>query len=247
MSIPAILSDRNINGSELWLWAFLTTFPTFDALSFFLLEVGSIFSLSLLLGNLFKDGSFETRESLTSRSPQPPIYQGCLFLFFLLALRASVIFPLPIANQVSLFPYSSILLLFPSQVCTILPTCDFFLLSKWDWGVLTCALQVLDLFEFCGLYRVLRTFWLLISTCKWVHSMYILFSLNCLTQKFSNSAHLPANSGYAHVNRWVVSHCINEPPILFPFFYSGTSWLFPASGYHNQGCCELRGIHAPMQ
>jgi hypothetical protein len=36
-------------------------------------------------------------------SPQPPTSQSCLFPFFLLALRAPVIFPHPIPDQVPLF------------------------------------------------------------------------------------------------------------------------------------------------
>ena len=41
--------------------------------------------------------------------------------------------------------------------------------------------------------------------------------------------------------------CVNEPHILFPFFYSWTSWLFPDSGYHNQGCYEHSGTRYPIQ
>ena len=85
---------------------FLTWYPVF------LLEVGSISSLSLLSGISWKVPPYESWESLTSQDsgalwggpPQPPISWGCNFIFFLLALRASVLFPHPISNQVPLYP-----------------------------------------------------------------------------------------------------------------------------------------------
>jgi hypothetical protein len=43
--------------------------------------------------------------SFSGGSPQPPISWGCLFTFFLLALRASVLFPHPLPDQVPLSPH----------------------------------------------------------------------------------------------------------------------------------------------
>lgn len=43
-------------------------------------------------------------------------------------------------------------------------TCVCFLLLKWEWGILTWALQLVDLYEFCGLYLgilYLFGFWLI--------------------------------------------------------------------------------------
>jgi hypothetical protein len=80
-------------------------------------------------------------------SPQPPTSRGCLFSFFLLALRVSVLFSHPVPDQA---PLSSPTPCLPSHVPLSLPCCVCFLLPpKWDWGILTC---VLLLFEFCGLY-----------------------------------------------------------------------------------------------
>jgi hypothetical protein len=78
--------------------------------SVFLLEMGSINSLSLL-SLLLSISSLNPRSlspyrSLvhSRRSSQPPISWCGLFTFFLLALRASVLFPLPIPDQVPLSP-----------------------------------------------------------------------------------------------------------------------------------------------
>jgi hypothetical protein len=73
----------------------------------FLLEVGSISSLSLVSGISSTVPSFESWESLTSQSlvhsggsPEASTSWSCLFPFFLLDLRASVLFPQPIPDQV---------------------------------------------------------------------------------------------------------------------------------------------------
>ena len=65
-----------------------------------------------IVGHLSKVPLFDSWESLTSQvsaafwriPPQSPISWGCLFPFFLLTLRASVLFPHPIPDQVPLFP-----------------------------------------------------------------------------------------------------------------------------------------------
>ena len=78
---------------------------SFDAL----LYLGSIRSISLLSGILSIPLSSEIltppRSLVHSRwSPQDYISWGCLFLFSLLALRASVLFPHPTPDQVPLLP-----------------------------------------------------------------------------------------------------------------------------------------------
>jgi hypothetical protein len=94
-------------------WEMATTSLTWCPV--FLLEVGSISSLFLLSDISSKVPFFESWESLTLQvsgefwripRPQPPISWGCLFLFFLLAFRASVLFPHPISDQVALSPSS---------------------------------------------------------------------------------------------------------------------------------------------
>jgi hypothetical protein len=90
---------------------------------------------------------------------------------------------------------------FFSQVHTFLPSYDSFLLSaKWDWAVLTWALQFVEPFEFCGLYLLCSAWWLfvclfvclLISTYYWVHKIHVLLSLSYFTQDDISSIHLPA-------------------------------------------------------
>ena len=87
----------------------------------FLLDVGSKSSHSLVMAASSKVPHFEPWESLTSQvcvhsrvSPQPPNSWGCLFTFFLLAFRASVLFDYPIPDQGSGFPLPSTLLHTPS-------------------------------------------------------------------------------------------------------------------------------------
>jgi hypothetical protein len=85
----------------------------------------------------------------------------CLFPFFQLALRASVLFS---PSKIwSCFPLT-LPIPFRIQVSHSLPhSCDCFLLSpKWDWSSHTWTLQLVKLFEICGLcpgYSVL--FWLI--------------------------------------------------------------------------------------
>jgi hypothetical protein len=87
----------------------------------FLLEVGSISFLSVLSGISSKVPPFESWESLTSQVfgffwgvfSQPPISWVLLFPFFLLGLRASVLFPYPIPDHV---PPQPCPIPFPSQV-----------------------------------------------------------------------------------------------------------------------------------
>jgi hypothetical protein len=76
-----------------------------------LLAVGSITYLSFLYNIHLRFLPLSTGGLLTFRSlvnsgetPQPPIWRGCLFPFFLLALRSSVLFPHSISDQVPLSP-----------------------------------------------------------------------------------------------------------------------------------------------
>jgi hypothetical protein len=137
--------------------------PSFDVLSScwrWALEVPSAYCQAYHLRSLPLSSerlSFPRSLMHSGGSPQLPISRGCLFPLFLLALGASVIFNHPKPDQVPLPPSttpSPLPIHFPSLLPPHPPpTCDCFLLSpKWDWGVLTCALQLVDLFKFCGLY-----------------------------------------------------------------------------------------------
>jgi hypothetical protein len=130
-------------------------------LTVFMLEVDSLISFSLLSGIPSKIGPFEFWESLTSQVfgelwivdgvPNPlPHETAYLYCFCWLPW---VLFPHPLPDKVPLPLVTQPPVQFPSQVFPSLPTCDFFLLAlKWDWGILTRALQLVDLFQFCGLY-----------------------------------------------------------------------------------------------
>jgi hypothetical protein len=124
----------------------------------FLLEVGYKSSLSLLTGISSKIPPFESWESLTFQGSgafwrvlPTSTSQGCLFSFFLLALRASVLFPHPISDQnlhCPIFPPHPL-----PRVPSSLVTCDcFLLLPKWYSDILSWALQLVEHFEFCALY-----------------------------------------------------------------------------------------------
>jgi hypothetical protein len=127
----------------------------------FLLEVGLISSFSILLNLSLKVLPLDAWDSLTSQvsgafwgSSQPTISWGCLFTFCLLVLRASVHFPSPnnrSGSAISTTHYHPVHT--TSQVPLSLITCpiwerkDSFLLSpKWDWGILTWAIQLVELF-----------------------------------------------------------------------------------------------------
>jgi hypothetical protein len=156
ISIPVTHSDRNNYGSEPYLWdgPFLTLCPVF------LLEVGSIRSLSLLLGISSKVPPFESWESLTSQvigafwMVSPTSYLP-RFPVSILSAGPQGFSPFPSPNSRS----GSSLLPAPQPlsppVPPLLPSCDSFLLPpKWDWGVLSWIFQLVSLFEFCVLYLV---------------------------------------------------------------------------------------------
>jgi hypothetical protein len=147
------------------------------------------------------------------RVPQPPISWGCLFTFFLLDLRASVPFPHPVPDQAplkpSLYPPTQDPVHFPSQVHLSLLTCGCFLLSpKWDWDVLTWALQLVDPFELCGLYLVYSVWF---CCC-----CFILFL-------FLANIHLLVSTCHA----W---------PFVSELPHSGWYFLVPSICLHTSGC-----------
>jgi hypothetical protein len=123
------------------LWARVLTLgwqppPSLDALSFcwrWALHVPSPHCRAFHLRSLpLSSESLSPPMSLvhSGGSPQPPISRGCLFPFFLLVLRASVLSLYPILDHVPLSPLPQPLSL-PGPV--LLSPCDCFLLPpKWD-------------------------------------------------------------------------------------------------------------------
>jgi hypothetical protein len=143
ISIPVILSGRNNYESEFRLW----DGPPLSHLMLCLPPGGGLCKFPLPTVRYFSSKVppfFESSEYLTSQvssafwrshpcPSQPPVSGGCLFPFFLLALRASALFLYPITVQVRLFPLSPHPVHFPSKVSPSLPTCDCFLIPpKWD-------------------------------------------------------------------------------------------------------------------
>ena len=125
----------------------------------FLLEVGSISSLSLLSDISSKIPLFEFRGSLFSqvsgafwRVPLTSYFPGLPVSIFSAGPQGFSSFSSPNTRSGYHLPPSPPIH-FLSQVLPSLPTCNCFLLPpKWNWGVLTWALQFVDLFELCGLY-----------------------------------------------------------------------------------------------
>jgi hypothetical protein len=135
--------------------------PSLTWCSVFLLEVGFISSLSLLTGILYKVPPYESLESRTSQvsgafwgggSPQPLISWGCLFTFFCWAsgLQCFSLTQYQIRFSSSLHsPHTQST--FPPKSFPLSPIVReiAFFSPKW---VLTLALQLVEIFEFCGLY-----------------------------------------------------------------------------------------------
>jgi len=155
----------------MWLW---DGNPITNLCPVFLLEVGSLSSLSLLSGIWSKVPPFEFWESLNSQvsgafwgeDPQTS---------YILRLPVSILsagpqgfnpFPSCITRSGSpLLPTPSHQVHFPSQVPHLLSTCDCFLLSpKWDWDILTWVLPLVDFSEFCVLYLGYSVMMLLLLT-----------------------------------------------------------------------------------
>jgi hypothetical protein len=130
--------------------------------AFFLLEVASISSFSLLLDISSNVSPYESWVPLTSQvssaffGPPPNLLfpeVACLHSFFCPSglqsfslTQYQIRFPSPLPT-----PPNPIH--FPFQVPPSLPTWDCFLLHpKWDWGILTWAFHIVGLTEFCGLY-----------------------------------------------------------------------------------------------
>jgi hypothetical protein len=169
ISIPVILSDRNNYGSELWLWV---------------LRVSHVCPRPLVH---------------SKGSPKPPTSQSCLYPFFVLSLRASVIFPHPILYQVPLSPQLTFPSTFPSE--SLLPSPLVIAYFSLPCGIEASSFEHFSLvehFEFCGLYLgyfgfcfVLYCFvniHLLVST----HQAYPFGSLLAHSGwYFSSSIHLP--------------------------------------------------------
>jgi hypothetical protein len=135
--------------------------PSFDALSSWwrwALHVPSPYCQAFHLGFLpLSPESLSPLRSLvhSGESPQSSTSWSCQFPFFLLAFRISVLFPHPIPNQVPLFLPSHnpflLSLLGPSLPLHLwLPSSPSQV--RLSWGILTWTLQLVDLFEFCGLY-----------------------------------------------------------------------------------------------
>jgi hypothetical protein len=148
------------------------TTPSLTWCPVFLLEVGSISFLSPPSGILSKIPHFDCWESLTSQVSGkfwrvPAIYYFLRLPDSILYAGLQGISPFPFPNTRS---GSSLHLHSPPCPLSLpgpsFPICDCFLLSPiWDWVVFTWTLQLVELFEFCGLYLGYSVLYLwLIST-----------------------------------------------------------------------------------
>ena len=142
-------------------------------MSVFLLEVGSIFSFSLLSVISSKVPPFESREFPTSQVSDtfwrvPPTSYLPRLPVSILSAGPQGFSPFPSPNTRSGSPFLPItpppshLLSFPGP--SLLTTCDWFLLSpKWDWVILTWT-------PTCWPFWVLRTVF-------WVFCLFLSFFL----------------------------------------------------------------------
>jgi hypothetical protein len=137
----------------------------------FLLEVGSISSLSLLhLGISSRVPPFESWESLTSqvsgafwRVPQPPNSWCCLFPFFLLSLRSSVLLYHPIPDQVPSSPHPLSLLgpSLPSHLWLLSSVYSFEIEYKFQDGFFKCYKKIRILIK---LHCICRLLWVVLTS-----------------------------------------------------------------------------------
>jgi hypothetical protein len=143
--------------------------PSFDTLSScwrWALKVPSPYCLAFHLRSLpLSPESLSPPRSLVQslEGLPPPFFPGYLFQFFLLALRASVLFPNPHPNT---WPCSPLPL--PVTFLTHMPPSSlvkcFLLPPKWDWGILTWDLWLVSLLESRALYPGNSVLFWLIST-----------------------------------------------------------------------------------
>jgi hypothetical protein len=104
--------------------------------------------------------------------PQTPIFWGCLFPFFLLALGLQSFSLTQYWIRLPSHPHSNPVH-FPSHVLPSLPTFDCFLPLPSGTKCLTWALQLVDLLEFYELYLVYAVlFWLISSYYSYIHIFY---------------------------------------------------------------------------
>lgn len=144
----AVPSDRNNSVSEL-LTVGLETHPA---------SRSPVPSLEVDYKSLSPPWSPVSCRRFPHNPPSPPTSRGCLFQFFLLALRALVLLH-PVPDHVFHFPHSLAPLSF--RVLLFSASCDcFYPPTRWDWGILTWGLWLVNVLESCGLcpeYYVL--FW----------------------------------------------------------------------------------------
>jgi hypothetical protein len=139
------VSHSNLLPTDRGIWFLIPTWKGHWHGPVFLLQVGSIISLSLLQAFHLRflplsPESLSPPRSLVHSvgSPQPPISRGCRFQFSLLALRASVLFPHLLPPLPPIPSTFSPPRFFPSPLVVAF----FSVFLKWDWGVLIWSLQL---------------------------------------------------------------------------------------------------------
>ena len=155
------------------------TTPSLTWCPVFLLEVGSISSLSLLSFHLrslpMSPGSLPPPRSLMHSGespPPPPISWGCLFVFF--SAGSQGFSPFPSSNTRSGFPLPPYPRPLPNPSPVVIVFCS---LPSVTW-----ALKLVDLFLSSVDCLHFFFFFLLISTYWWVYTMHLLLDLSYITQ-----------------------------------------------------------------
>jgi hypothetical protein len=149
--VPAVLLDRNNSDS---VFDYGMSSPSLNTPSFYWrLTVQVCFlhcwAFYLRFFSLNSEHLWPPRSLVHSRGlPQPLTSQGCLFQFYCWRSKLHSCS----TQYLIMLPFPSLSPFYPGTYLA-LPPCDcFYLLPKWNWGILTWTLLLDDLLEFFGLY-----------------------------------------------------------------------------------------------
>ena len=146
----------------------------------------------------------------------------------------------------SFFPFYCFPLILCTEVCLIIFYIwwyTYFNAILSNHPTLTFSHSQKVCFYICVFFVALRIWWLLLSFLipyTWVNIMYWCFSFG-LTYCIIGSSFILSiitDSNVFFFNSWVISHCVYEPQLPYPFVFQRISRLFLCPSYRSQYCNE---------